>query len=148
MFYNYLSKNVKKLAKTSPQLTEIGPKMLEIIKKWSTNVNKAFVSLGSCNKVQTERLIFKYANWPRLQIKNWSVLLVHQAGWTSWPDQLDTPAGQTSWTDQLDGSAGQTSWTDQLDTPAGRISWMYQFSLFEALASCQAQSNSQLSWTG
>ena len=31
--------------------------------------NKAFVGLGSCDNVQTERGIFKYANWPRLQIK-------------------------------------------------------------------------------
>ena len=40
--------------------------------------NKAFGGLGSCNNIQTERLIFKYANWPRLQIKrtvmsSWSV---------------------------------------------------------------------------
>ena len=33
-----------------------------------TLINKAFVGLGSCENVQTERSIFKYANWPRLQI--------------------------------------------------------------------------------
>ena len=33
------------------------------------NQNKAFVGLGSCDNVQTERSIIKYANWPRLQIK-------------------------------------------------------------------------------
>ena len=31
--------------------------------------NKAFVGLGSCDKVQTERKIFEYANWPKLKIK-------------------------------------------------------------------------------
>ena len=40
--------------------------------------NKAFGGLGSCDNIQTERSIFKYANWPRLQIKrtvmsSWSV---------------------------------------------------------------------------
>ena len=29
--------------------------------------NKAFVGLRSCDKVQTERSIFEYANWPKLQ---------------------------------------------------------------------------------
>ena len=29
--------------------------------------NKAFVGLGSCDNVQTERSIFEYANWPKLQ---------------------------------------------------------------------------------
>ena len=33
------------------------------------NENKAFVRLGSFDNVQTERSIFKYADWPRLQIK-------------------------------------------------------------------------------
>ena len=28
--------------------------------------NKAFVRLGSCDNVQTERSIFEYANWPKL----------------------------------------------------------------------------------
>ena len=51
--------------------------------------NKAFVRLGSCNSVQTKTLIFKYANWPRLQIKrtgpsSWSVQLIHPAGPASW----------------------------------------------------------------
>ena len=38
---------------------------------WSTSMkwkNKAFVGLGSCDKDQTERKIFEYANWSRLQI--------------------------------------------------------------------------------
>ena len=29
--------------------------------------NKAFFELGSCDNVQTERSIFKYSNWPKLQ---------------------------------------------------------------------------------
>ena len=29
--------------------------------------NKAFVTLGSCDNVQTERSIFEYANWPKLR---------------------------------------------------------------------------------
>ena len=33
--------------------------------------NKAFVGLGSCDNVQTERSIFKYANW--FEYANWSV---------------------------------------------------------------------------
>ena len=29
--------------------------------------NKAFIELGSCDNVQSERSFFKYANWPKLQ---------------------------------------------------------------------------------
>ena len=29
--------------------------------------NKAFVGLGRCDNVQTERSIIEYANWPKLQ---------------------------------------------------------------------------------
>ena len=36
-------------------------------KKPDFQLNKAFVGLGSCDNVQTERSIFKYANWPKLQ---------------------------------------------------------------------------------
>ena len=50
--------------------------------------NKAIVGLGSCDNVQTERKIFEYANWPRLQIK--------RTGPSSWSVQLVRPAGQTS----------------------------------------------------
>ena len=32
-------------------------------------LNKAYVRLTSCHNVQTERKIFEYANWSRLQIK-------------------------------------------------------------------------------
>ena len=49
-------------------------------------INKAFVGLGSCNKVQTEGSIFEYENWPwpRLQVKrtgpsSWSVKLIRLA---------------------------------------------------------------------
>ena len=31
--------------------------------------NKSFVRLWSCDNVQTERKIFEYAHWPRLQIE-------------------------------------------------------------------------------
>ena len=31
-------------------------------------INKAFVGLGSCDNVQTERSIFEYANWARLLV--------------------------------------------------------------------------------
>ena len=44
-------------------------------------VNNAFVGLGSCDNVQTERKILEYVKWPRLEIKrigpsSWSVQLV------------------------------------------------------------------------
>ena len=40
--------------------------------------NKAFSGLRSCDNVQTEGSVFKYANWPKLQksrtdISSWSV---------------------------------------------------------------------------
>ena len=42
--------------------------------------NKAFVGLGGCDNVQTERKIFEYANWPnkikRTGLSSWSVQLV------------------------------------------------------------------------
>ena len=55
--------------------------------------NKAFVGLRNCDNVKTERSIFEYAKWPRLQIKrsgpsSWSVHLVCQAGPSSWSIQL------------------------------------------------------------
>ena len=64
-------------------------------------INKAFVGLGSCDNVQTERKIFEYANWPRLQIKrtgpsSWSVQLVRPAGPSSWSIQLVCPAALSS----------------------------------------------------
>ena len=51
--------------------------------------NMAFVGIGSCDNVQTERSIFKYANWLRLQIKriglsSWSDKLTHLANFSSW----------------------------------------------------------------
>ena len=51
-------------------------------------LNKAFVGFGSCDNVQTERKIFEYANWPRLQIK--------RTGPSSWSVQLVRPAGLSS----------------------------------------------------
>merc|ERR1719317_1521788 len=51
-------------------------------------INKAFVGLGSCDNVQTERIIFEYANWPRLQLK--------RTGQSSWSVQLVCPAGPSS----------------------------------------------------
>ena len=50
--------------------------------------NKAFVGLGSSNNVQTERKIFEYANWRRLQLK--------RTGLSSWSVQLVRPAGPIS----------------------------------------------------
>ena len=46
--------------------------------KNNDNNNKAFAGLGSCDKVQTERSIFEYENWPKLQNQrtgpsSWSV---------------------------------------------------------------------------
>ena len=55
--------------------------------------NKAFVGLGSCDNVQTERSIFEYANWPRLQVK--------RTGPSSWFVQLVRPADPSSWSVQL-----------------------------------------------
>ena len=68
----------------------------------SQNLNKAFVGLGSCDNVQTERKIFEYANWPRLQIKragpsSWSVQLVCAAVLSSWSVQLVCLAVPSSW---------------------------------------------------
>ena len=39
-----------------------------IFKPLDTISNKAFIGLGSCDNVQTERSIFEYVNWPWLQI--------------------------------------------------------------------------------
>ena len=66
------------------------------------NKNKAFIGLGSCDNVQTERSIFEYANWSRLYIKrtglsSWSVQLVRLAGPSSWSVKLVRPAGTSSW---------------------------------------------------
>merc|ERR1712081_165439 len=76
--------------------------------------NKAFVGLGSCDNVQTERKIFEYANWPWLQIKRtglsiWSIQLVRLAGPSSWSVQLVRPAGPSSWSVQLVRPAGLSS---------------------------------------
>ena len=68
-------------------------------------LNKAFVGLGSCDNVQTERKIFEYASWPRLQIK--------RTGPSSLCVQLVCPAGIFSWSVQLVRSAGPPSWSDQ-----------------------------------
>merc|ERR1712081_136047 len=73
--------------------------------------NKAFVGLGSCDNVQTERIIFEYANWPRIQIK--------RTGLSSWSIQLVRPAGTSSWSVQLVRPAGPSSWFVQLVRPAG-----------------------------
>ena len=51
-------------------------------------LNKAYVRLTSCHNVQTERKIFEYANWPRLQLK--------RTGLSSWYVQLVRPAGLSS----------------------------------------------------
>ena len=96
---------------------------LEHIKGLFT-LNKDFVGLRSCNNAQTERLIFKYANWPRLQIKwtgpsRWSIQLVRPAGRSSRSLQLVHPAGQSSWSVQLVSPASQSSWWVQLVSPAG-----------------------------
>ena len=40
--------------------------LLRVKKKTHLLLNQAFVRLGSCDNVQTERSIFEYANWPRL----------------------------------------------------------------------------------
>ena len=58
------------------------------------NINKAFVGLGSCDNVQTKRSFFKYAKWPRLQIKRTG--LVSPADLSSWSIQLVHPAGLSS----------------------------------------------------
>ena len=73
---------------------------------WDSEEEKAFVGLGSCDNVQTERKIFKYANWPRLQIKK----LVCPAGPSSWSVQLVRPAGPYSWFIQLIHIAEPSSW--------------------------------------
>ena len=65
--------------------------------------NKAFVGLRSCNYVQTERSIFKYANWPRLQVK--------RTGPSSWSVQLVRPAGPSSWSVQLVCLEDPFSWS-------------------------------------
>ena len=66
---------------------------------------KAFVGLGNFDNVQTERKIFKYANWPRLQIK--------RTGPSSWSLKLvcPRPAGPSSWSVQLVCLAGPSSWS-------------------------------------
>ena len=64
--------------------------------------NKAFVRLGSCDNIQTERSIFEYANWPRLQVK--------RTGPSSWSVQLVRPPGLSSWSIQLVHLAGLSSW--------------------------------------
>ena len=81
--------------------------------------NKAFVGLGRCDNVQTERLIFEYANWQRLQIErtgqsSWSIQLVRPAGLFSWSVQMVNPAGPSSWSVQLVRPAGLSSWSIQL----------------------------------
>merc|ERR1712013_237358 len=73
-----------------------------------------FVGLGSCDNVQTETLIFKYANCPNLKIErtgpsSWSVQLVCSAGPSSRSIHLVCPAGPSSWSVQPVHSAGQTS---------------------------------------
>ena len=55
--------------------------------------HKTFDGLRSCNNVQTERKIFEYVNWRRLQIK--------RTGPSSWSIQLVRPAGPFSWSVQL-----------------------------------------------
>ena len=72
--------------------------------------NKAFVGLGSCDNVQTERKIFEYANWPRLYIK--------RTGPSSWFYQLVRPNSPSSWSVQLVRPAGPSSWSVQLVCPA------------------------------
>merc|ERR1712121_510240 len=88
----------------------------EVVKNFMAHTvkNKAFVGLGSCDNVQTERDIFEYANWPRLQIKrtglsSCSIQLVRPAGPSSWSVQLVRPAGPSSWSVQLVHPAGPTS---------------------------------------
>ena len=56
-------------------------------------MSKVFIRLRSCNNFQTERSIFEYGNWPRLQIKKTgpsssSVQLVRPARLSSWYVQL------------------------------------------------------------
>ena len=45
--------------------------LLKSFRELKNAINKAFVGLGSCDNVQTERSIFKYANW--FEYANWSV---------------------------------------------------------------------------
>ena len=68
--------------------------------RWTQN--KAFVELGSCDNVHTERKIFEYANWRRLQIKRTG----RPAGLSIWSILLARPAGQSSWSVQLVYLAG------------------------------------------
>ena len=81
-------------------------------------INKAFVGLRSCDNVQTERKIFKYANWPRLQIK--------RTGLSSWSVQLVRPAGPSSWSVKLVRLAGHLSCYLKLILLAGSFSWSFK----------------------
>ena len=60
----------------------------EILSSDGRNLNKAFIGLGSCDNIQTERSIFEYANWPRLEVK--------RTGPSSWSFQLICPADPSS----------------------------------------------------
>ena len=63
-------KNLVKKKVNSPK-KNFGPRInLDLEKKFGSKmfVNKAFVGLKSCDNVQTETSIFKYANWPMLQV--------------------------------------------------------------------------------
>merc|ERR1712013_534791 len=84
-----------------------------------TIVVDPFVGLGSCDNVQTETLIFKYANCPNLKIErtgpsSWSVQLVCSAGPSSRSIHLVCPAGPSSWAVQLVCPAGLSSRSIQL----------------------------------
>ena len=86
------------------------PNLFCCIKVWIKN--KAFVGLRSCDNVQTERSIFEYANWQRLQVK--------RTGLSSWFVQLVRPADPFSWSVQLVRSAGPSRWYVQLVCLADR----------------------------
>ena len=73
MSFNYLWGDLTTFA-TGNNCEEEGQNQIShtvfMYKRAETNLlaNKAFVGLGSCVNVQTETSIFKYANWPRLQV--------------------------------------------------------------------------------
>ena len=76
-------------------------KMFAVYKRVRLFKKQAFIGLGSGNNIQTERSIFEYANWPRLQAKrtgpsSWSVQLVRTAGPSSWSVHLIRPADPSS----------------------------------------------------
>ena len=54
------------ISKVIPVLSNMNLKNVILFKIHWYIYNKAFIGLRSCDKEQTERSIFEYANWPRL----------------------------------------------------------------------------------